>query len=638
MLLISTEAARDQGWAAEIALGLARSWSGVGANVLIIDADPVEPTLHRLAHVENGTGISDALLFGSSIGGMAESVEDGRFRVVPAGSPMADPVGAFERPRWQELIDDLVAQETMVVVYSRADAEWQDALARLAHDLVLIAAPGDAGIAALASDDRLRAIYGIGSPDEDSDEDWSDPLAADPLFADAGTPEAAPDPLFADATADETVEPDPAVEPVTEPVIPVGASQEDEPDLGWEDVDLGPTRIPLAAFGDALAEAQETLASDEASGDAGGPPAPAEVPGTEIDPLDDMVWEDPPEEPNNEIPVVPEVEAAQEPDESEPFEDPAPIAAGPISAPDYEDDEDPLMGSGGEAPGWEAVDEVLQASTPAVPMPEAPSPALDLEDAPWERTGSTTGSRRLPAMMLGVAAIAVAGWFFWPGAEVPTPSPADARPASASPEATPPPETVATTAPGSEAVDPTENASTEADGPAAASPEAAEDVPMRYAAAFGSFRSPETAQRLRDEVADQTEGDLVLVVPAEVNGQLYYRVIGGAAPTGTESQDMMERLAGATNRSVDDLVLREVPMAFLMTSHDRVEEALDAAVALQGEGLPAYVLGGGTGPDAYRVMVGAFLDAAEASWVEERLVSGGRSADLVERRGRPVVR
>lgn len=82
--------------APEIAIGLARAWSGTGAFVTLVDAALLTPALHRALSVDNETGLSDALLFGSSFRSVAQLLEGGRFRLVTAGSATADPEHTFQ--------------------------------------------------------------------------------------------------------------------------------------------------------------------------------------------------------------------------------------------------------------------------------------------------------------------------------------------------------------------------------------------------------------------------------------------------------------------------------------------------------------------------------------------------------------
>ncbi|HIF21963.1 MAG TPA: hypothetical protein EYQ27_08660, partial [Gemmatimonadetes bacterium] len=51
----------ERGWAPEIAIGLARAWSGTGAFVTLVDAALLTPALHRALSVDNETGRRDEL-------------------------------------------------------------------------------------------------------------------------------------------------------------------------------------------------------------------------------------------------------------------------------------------------------------------------------------------------------------------------------------------------------------------------------------------------------------------------------------------------------------------------------------------------------------------------------------------------
>jgi hypothetical protein len=59
--LAATDEAMERGWAPEIAIGLARAWSGTGAFWTLVDATLLTPALHRALSGDNETGRSEKL-------------------------------------------------------------------------------------------------------------------------------------------------------------------------------------------------------------------------------------------------------------------------------------------------------------------------------------------------------------------------------------------------------------------------------------------------------------------------------------------------------------------------------------------------------------------------------------------------
>ncbi len=135
-----------------------------------------------------------------------------------------------------------------------------------------------------------------------------------------------------------------------------------------------------------------------------------------------------------------------------------------------------------------------------------------------------------------------------------------------------------------------------------------------YSWAIGSFSNPGTARRLAATLADQAGGVQFIVVPIEVNGALFYRLLADPAEDVVAAQGLRDALASAlSSLDSDAWVLRETPQGFVFGDFPTLAEAAESIAALQALEVDGYALelefGSG---HVYRVYAGAFADAQQA--------------------------
>jgi len=147
---------------------------------MLIDADLLAPALHEALAVENATGLTDLLLFGSSLAGVSHGMEGGRFQFVTAGSPAAKPELAFEGDRWPALCQQAVTAEWTLLVFAPYTAPWSSAILRHATDIIVLAATTDLATTQLRLDTRVRAVLGV-SHSEPAVDESAGPVPVDPL-------------------------------------------------------------------------------------------------------------------------------------------------------------------------------------------------------------------------------------------------------------------------------------------------------------------------------------------------------------------------------------------------------------------------------------------------------------------------
>lgn len=159
--VVATQAAIDGGWAASATLQLARAWSGEGERVVVADAALHYPTLHTQANVENGEGLTDAALFGASVGRVARPMEDGRFFLITAGTAVANANSVPASPRWGRLLEGFREAGVKLLLFVRDGDSGCAAFLGSASDIVVLAPKGARPPAAVRDLEPLvRAVTG----------------------------------------------------------------------------------------------------------------------------------------------------------------------------------------------------------------------------------------------------------------------------------------------------------------------------------------------------------------------------------------------------------------------------------------------------------------------------------------------
>ena len=143
VVLLAAGAGREDGWAERAAAGLASGWTDQGRPVLLVDLALERPRLDRVVGVGLGEGVSDALLFGSSIERIAQRAPDGRFLFLSAGKATARPEAIASSECWAGVAKDCARQGATLVVFLPAELPGGEALLARASDVLLLA--GSAG-------------------------------------------------------------------------------------------------------------------------------------------------------------------------------------------------------------------------------------------------------------------------------------------------------------------------------------------------------------------------------------------------------------------------------------------------------------------------------------------------------------
>lgn len=159
--IVASEGAVEAGWAASATLDLARSWSDTGAKVIVADGALHYPSLHTQARIENDEGLSDAALFGVSVGRVARPVDGGAFFLITAGTAVANANSVPSSQRWSRLLEGFVEAGVKLLLFVRDGDSGAAAFLGSASDIVVLAGKGEKTPAAVRDLEGLvRAVTG----------------------------------------------------------------------------------------------------------------------------------------------------------------------------------------------------------------------------------------------------------------------------------------------------------------------------------------------------------------------------------------------------------------------------------------------------------------------------------------------
>lgn len=157
--LVASEGAVEEGWAGTAALDLARAWSEAGQKVILVDGALHYPALHVAAEIENVEGLSDAALFGVSVGRVAKPVDG--FFLITAGTAVADANAVASSPRWSVLLGGFREAGVTLLLFVRDGDSGCAAFLGSASDVVVLAGPNEKIPAAVRDVEELvRAVTG----------------------------------------------------------------------------------------------------------------------------------------------------------------------------------------------------------------------------------------------------------------------------------------------------------------------------------------------------------------------------------------------------------------------------------------------------------------------------------------------
>jgi len=163
--IVATRRAGENGWAMEAAVDMVRAWSESGRKVVLADTALADATLHECLDVDNAEGVTDTVVFGSSVRQVTKRSEGDAFFVITAGTASADSGAVLASERWERLSRDFVEAGVTLVSYVGAESDGKAAVLGLATDVVVLAESAQDAVSALdGSAAPVRAVIGPPSP------------------------------------------------------------------------------------------------------------------------------------------------------------------------------------------------------------------------------------------------------------------------------------------------------------------------------------------------------------------------------------------------------------------------------------------------------------------------------------------
>jgi len=159
--MVASAGAVEAGWAGTAALDLARAWSRGGEKVILVDGVLHDPTLHTFVETDNVEGLSDAALFGLSVGRIARPVDGGSFFLITAGTAVADANAVAASPRWGSLLGGFLEAGVKLLLFVRDGDSGCSAFLGSASDIIVLADEHESSPAAVRDLEGLvRAVVG----------------------------------------------------------------------------------------------------------------------------------------------------------------------------------------------------------------------------------------------------------------------------------------------------------------------------------------------------------------------------------------------------------------------------------------------------------------------------------------------
>lgn len=141
--IVASEGAVAGGWAGGAALALARSWTGAGRKIMLVDGSLERPSLHLAAGVRNREGLSDVTLFGASLRRVARQIDEGGCFLVTAGTAVADPHVVVRSDRWNRLARGVVEAGVTLGLYVQDGETGAAAFLGSASEIVVLCVAGE---------------------------------------------------------------------------------------------------------------------------------------------------------------------------------------------------------------------------------------------------------------------------------------------------------------------------------------------------------------------------------------------------------------------------------------------------------------------------------------------------------------
>jgi hypothetical protein len=167
--------------------------------------------------------------------------------------------------------------------------------------------------------------------------------------------------------------------------------------------------------------------------------------------------------------------------------------------------------------------------------------------------------------------------------------------------------------------------------------------PLLYSVQVKSFTSLTAARDQAELDRFRLRGAPFYVVPEEIQGILYYRILAGLAPDTAAATRLRDRLVQVGVVDPEDAagtwsLIQYTPLAFDLGAYPSAAEAGVVADSLLEASIPSYVVEVpySDGSLRWQLYGGAYRDSASAERLRQALAAAGARARLVARTGAPA--
>jgi len=144
-----------------LAIGVSRTWTALGEQVVLVDGCFANPQLDQEFHLPNDEGLADVLFVGASLRDVAQPGGRIRFDVVTAGSVFGTMVPRVGHERWTRVSAEVQSTGVTLALLAPPNSElFRRALKTCTDIIVLGQAPADLESILPASEDRIREFLG----------------------------------------------------------------------------------------------------------------------------------------------------------------------------------------------------------------------------------------------------------------------------------------------------------------------------------------------------------------------------------------------------------------------------------------------------------------------------------------------
>jgi hypothetical protein len=140
-IVLLVDVADDPVWAAETAVEIAEAWARAGRRVVLADLHLEDPVLHERVGEPNLDGVVDIFLYGASLARSARPPHGYEFFFVPAGTYTARPAEVYGHSRWEKLSAGFREAEATLLVFAPGSAPGVERLAEWAATGVFLGEP-----------------------------------------------------------------------------------------------------------------------------------------------------------------------------------------------------------------------------------------------------------------------------------------------------------------------------------------------------------------------------------------------------------------------------------------------------------------------------------------------------------------